>query len=53
MGISNKPQRSFEDLSKLLDDSRAYGLNPPMPAMFPKLTSEDKNAIIEWLLKSK
>jgi mono/diheme cytochrome c family protein len=53
IGITNKPQRSFEDLLKLLDDPRAYGLNPPMPAMFPKLTPEDKNAIVEWLSKLK
>lgn len=50
-GITAKPQRSPEDLLKLLDDSRAYGLKDPMPASFPKLSADDKKAIVDWLSK--
>jgi ubiquinol-cytochrome c reductase cytochrome b subunit len=51
VGITAKPQRSPEDLLKLLDDSRAYGLKDPMPASFPKLSADDKKAIVDWLSK--
>ncbi|HEX9154478.1 MAG TPA: cytochrome b N-terminal domain-containing protein, partial [Nitrospira sp.] len=51
VGITLKPQRSPEDLLKLLDDSRAYGLKDPMPASFPKLTPDDKKAVVDWLSK--
>jgi ubiquinol-cytochrome c reductase cytochrome b subunit len=48
-GVTSKPNRSKEDLLKLLDDSRAYGLKDPMPPSFPKLSAEDKAKIVEWL----
>ena len=48
-GVTSKPNRSRDDLLKLLDDSRAYGLKDPMPASFPKLSAEDKAKIVEWL----
>jgi len=51
VGITLKPQLSPEDLLKLLDDSRAYGLKDPMPASFPKLSADDKKVIVDWLSK--
>jgi ubiquinol-cytochrome c reductase cytochrome b subunit len=51
VGITGDPQRSSDDLLKLLEDSRSFGLKDPMPASFPKLTQEEKKAIIEWLSK--
>ena len=55
IGITSKPNRSKEDLLKLLDDTRAYGLKDPMPESFPKLSPQDKAKIVDWLdtLKSK
>lgn len=51
VGITSKPQRSPDDLLKLLEDSRSFGLKDPMPASFPKLMPEEKKAIVEWLSK--
>lgn len=55
IGITSKPHRSKDDLLKLLDDTRVYGLKDPMPGSFPKLSPEDKAKIVDWLdtLKSK
>jgi hypothetical protein len=50
-GVTSKPNRSKEDLLKLLENARAYGLKDPMPASFPKLTPEDRVKIVEWLDK--
>ncbi|HEU0184745.1 MAG TPA: cytochrome b N-terminal domain-containing protein [Blastocatellia bacterium] len=49
IGVSSKPQRSKDDLLKILDDSTAYGLKPPMPKSFPKISPEDKQKIVEWM----
>ena len=53
IGMEGKPNRTKEDLMKILDDARAYGLKKPMPQSFPDLSEEDKKAIIEWMLKLK
>ena len=50
IGVTSKPNRSKDDLLKLLDNTRAYGLRDPMPASFPKLSAEDKAKIVEWLV---
>ena len=42
IGVTSKPNRSKDDLMKLLDDTRVFGLKDPMPASFPKLSPEDK-----------
>jgi ubiquinol-cytochrome c reductase cytochrome b subunit len=49
IGVSSKPQRSKDDLLKILDDATAYGLKPPMPKSFPKISPEDKRKIVEWM----
>jgi len=51
-GVAGKPQRSKEDLLKILDDSTAYGLKG-MPKSFPKISPEDKQKIVEWLMTLK
>lgn len=48
-GVINKPQRTKEDLLKILDDGTAYGLELPMPKSFPKLSAEQKKEIVDWL----
>ncbi|HEX9003310.1 MAG TPA: c-type cytochrome, partial [Blastocatellia bacterium] len=53
LGMQSKPRRTKEDLLKILDDARAYDLKKPMPASFPDLSAEDKQAIVEWMLKLK
>ncbi|HMY73368.1 MAG TPA: cytochrome b N-terminal domain-containing protein, partial [Blastocatellia bacterium] len=53
IGVHNKPQRTKEDLLKILDDARAYGLQKPMPPSFPDLSEEDKKAIVEWMVNLK
>ena len=52
-GVTAKPNRSKEDLFKILHDSRSYGLQDPMPANFPELSDEARRAIIDWLSESK
>ncbi|MBI1760818.1 MAG: cytochrome b N-terminal domain-containing protein [Acidobacteria bacterium] len=49
IGVTAKPQRTKEDLLKILDDSEAYQLELPMPKSFPKLSAEQKKEIVEWL----
>jgi ubiquinol-cytochrome c reductase cytochrome b subunit len=53
IGVAGKPQRSKEDLLKILDDSRSYGLKKPMPESFPKISPEDKQKIVEWMMTLK
>ena len=53
LGVASKPQRTKEDLLKILDDARAYNIKEPMPANFPKMTPEEKQAVAEWLSKLK
>ncbi|MEO6725615.1 MAG: cytochrome b N-terminal domain-containing protein [Blastocatellia bacterium] len=53
LGVAAKPNRAHDDLIKILDDARAYGLKKPMPANFPDLKDEDKKAIVEWMVKLK
>lgn len=53
IGVSSKPQRSKEDLLKILDDAKPYGLKKPMPESFPKIPPEDKQKIVEWMMTLK
>jgi ubiquinol-cytochrome c reductase cytochrome b subunit len=53
IGITSKPNRSPEDLLKLLDNPRAFGLKDPMPASFRDVSDDDKRAIVEWLARLK
>lgn len=53
LGVADKPQRTREDLLKILDDARAYGLKKPMPESFPKLSAEEKAQIVDWMLTLK
>jgi len=53
LGLAGKPQRSKEDLLKILDDARAYGIKEPMPESFPKLSQQEKEQIVDWMLTLK
>jgi mono/diheme cytochrome c family protein len=49
LGVASKPQRTKDDLLKILENSRTYGLKAPMPESFPKLTPEEKEQIAKWM----
>jgi ubiquinol-cytochrome c reductase cytochrome b subunit len=55
IGIIEKKNRTKEDLLKIINNSRSYGLKKPMPRAFPDLSNADKTAIVEWVagLKTK
>jgi mono/diheme cytochrome c family protein len=53
IGITSKPDRGPQELSKLLNNSRAFGLKDPTPVSFRDISDEDKRAIVEWLNKLK
>src|SRR6266540_2847446 len=52
IGVAGKPQRSKEDLLKILDNPEAYGLKG-MPPSLSKIPPEDKQKIVEWLMNLK
>jgi mono/diheme cytochrome c family protein len=53
LGVSAKPQRTQEDLYKIMVDGAPYGLKPPMPPAFPGISDEDKKKIAEWVASLK
>ncbi|MEO0248479.1 MAG: cytochrome b N-terminal domain-containing protein [candidate division WOR-3 bacterium] len=53
LGMSSKPNRTVDDLIKILMDSRQYGLKDPMPASFPMLSDDERREIAEWVWKLK
>jgi ubiquinol-cytochrome c reductase cytochrome b subunit len=50
LGVTEKPNRTKEDLLKILDNPPAYGLKDPMPESFPGLSDDDKRLIVDWLI---
>jgi ubiquinol-cytochrome c reductase cytochrome b subunit len=52
IGVAGKPQRSKEDLLKIIDSPKAYGLKD-MPDTLSKIPPEDKQKIVEWLMTLK
>ncbi|HZF39276.1 MAG TPA: cytochrome c, partial [Blastocatellia bacterium] len=53
IGVAGKPQRSKEDLLKILDNSRAYGVKAPMPESFPTISQQEKERIVNWIMTLK
>jgi ubiquinol-cytochrome c reductase cytochrome b subunit len=53
IGVASKPQRSKEDLLKILGNSRAYGLKAPMPESFPTMTQQEKEQVVNWIMTLK
>ncbi|HWQ32580.1 MAG TPA: cytochrome b N-terminal domain-containing protein [Blastocatellia bacterium] len=53
IGLVGKPRRSKDDLMKIMENARSYGLKKPMPKSFPEITAEDKQKIVEWLASLK
>jgi mono/diheme cytochrome c family protein len=52
IGVAGKPQRSKEDLLKILEKPEDYGLKG-MPDTLSKIPPEDKQKIVEWLMTLK
>lgn len=53
LGVGSKPRRTVEDIIGLLNDPRAYGLEPPMKSYADKLTEDEKREIAEWVASLK
>ncbi|MCM3870292.1 MAG: cytochrome b N-terminal domain-containing protein [Pyrinomonadaceae bacterium] len=49
-GVTAKPNRTRDDLLRILDNPPAYGLKDPMPVSFPDLSADDKRLIVDWLI---
>jgi ubiquinol-cytochrome c reductase cytochrome b subunit len=49
LSITTKKGRTKEDLLKILNNARSYGLKKPMPRSFPELDEEQRRRIVEWL----
>jgi ubiquinol-cytochrome c reductase cytochrome b subunit len=50
LGVSTKPRRTVDDIIGLLDDPKAFGLEPPMRSFATKLSDAEKRDIAEWLM---
>ena len=48
-GVATKPRRTVDDLTGLLKDPQAYGLQPPMRSFADKLTEPQMREIAEWV----
>ena len=53
LNVSNKPQRTVEDIVALLKDPSAYGLEPPMRSFSGKLTEQEMREVAEWVVRLK
>ncbi len=53
LGVSAKPRRTVDDIVGLLNDPKAYGLEPPMRSFATKLTDQEKREIAEWVVTLK
>ena len=49
IGVSDKPQRTVEDLIAIINNPAAYGMDPLMPSFANKLSEEEKRSISEWI----
>jgi len=49
LGISSKPRRTVDDIIAILNDPKAYGLEPPMKSFAGKLTNEEQRQIAGWV----
>ena len=53
LGVADKPRRSVGDITALLKDPTAYGLQPPMRSFADKLSEPQMREIAEWIVKLK
>jgi ubiquinol-cytochrome c reductase cytochrome b subunit len=53
IGVGAKPRRTVNDITGLLNDPQAYGLEPPMRSFATKLADQQKREIAEWIVRLK
>lgn len=53
VGVSARPQRTIEDLVRILEDPQSYGLERRMPSFARKLSGDEKRAVAEWVASLK
>jgi ubiquinol-cytochrome c reductase cytochrome b subunit len=53
LGVAEKPRRSVDDIIGILNDPKAYGLEPPMKSFATKLTDNEKREIANWIVTLK
>ncbi|HYY58063.1 MAG TPA: cytochrome b N-terminal domain-containing protein, partial [Pyrinomonadaceae bacterium] len=49
IGVTDKPQRTVEDLIAIINDPASFGMDPLMPSFANKLSDGEKRAIAEWI----
>jgi ubiquinol-cytochrome c reductase cytochrome b subunit len=49
IGVSEKPQRTVEDLIAIMNNPGSYGMDPLMPSFAGKLSDDEKRSIAEWI----
>jgi ubiquinol-cytochrome c reductase cytochrome b subunit len=49
IGVSEKPQRTIEDLIAIMNNPGSYGMDPLMPSFASKLSDDEKRSIAEWI----
>jgi len=49
IGITDKPQRTVEDLIAIINNPASYGMDPLMPSFANKLSDAETRAIAEWI----
>ncbi|HEV2913355.1 MAG TPA: cytochrome b N-terminal domain-containing protein [Pyrinomonadaceae bacterium] len=49
IGVTDKPQRTIEDLIAIINDPASFGMDPLMPSFANKLSEDEKRAIAEWI----
>lgn len=49
VGVASRPDRTVEDLVKIMHDPRAYNLEKRMPSFARKLSEDEKRAVAEWV----
>lgn len=49
IGVSEKPQRTVEDLIAIINNPASYGMDPLMPSFANKLSEDEKRSIAEWI----
>jgi ubiquinol-cytochrome c reductase cytochrome b subunit len=53
VGISAHPHRTFDDIVRILNDPRSYGLESRMPSFAKKLSDDEKRAVAQWVVSLK
>ncbi|HLN99238.1 MAG TPA: cytochrome b N-terminal domain-containing protein [Pyrinomonadaceae bacterium] len=53
LGVADKPHRSLDDVIGILNDPKAYGLEPPMKSFATKLSDDEKREVASWVVTLK